>query len=134
MALSVIDSSLAAAWLLDDEHHPLAEVTFNNLGEDGGVVPMLWHFEIRNTLLMAERRRRITRPGIEECLNELAALPIITDQSTDLGTCLELARKHNLTFYDALYLELAVRRNAQLATLDNALAHAADAEGLPAPS
>ncbi len=43
---------------------------------------------------------------------------------------MELALTHDLTFYDALYLELAKRRNAPLATLDNALARAAIDEGL----
>ena len=130
MALVVIDSSLAAAWLLDDEHHPLAESVISNLGEDGGIVPQLWHFEIRNTLLMAERRGRISKLGIEECIDTVNGLPISTDHAPDFGTCLNLARKNNLTFYDALYLELAIRRDAQLATLDDALARAAAEEGL----
>ena len=134
MALTVIDSSLAAAWLLDDEHDPAAEAVFNNLREDNGVVPQLFHFEIRNALLMAERRGRITQSGIEECIAALHELPITTDRATDFAMCFRLARTHNLTFYDALYLELAIRRNAQVATLDSALSRAATAEGLPDPS
>ncbi|MCY4475638.1 MAG: type II toxin-antitoxin system VapC family toxin [Chloroflexi bacterium] len=43
---------------------------------------------------------------------------------------MQLARTHRLTFYDALYLELAVRRSAQLATLDRNLAAAASNEGV----
>ena len=130
MALVVIDSSLAAAWLLDDEHHPLAESCIRNLAVDRGIVPQLFHFEIRNTLLMAERRKRISKSGTEECLETIHGLPISTDQATDYSMCLDLARKHNLTFYDALYLELAIRLDARLATLDNALARAAEMEGL----
>ena len=44
---------------------------------------------------------------------------------------LTLARRHRLTFYDAAYLELAVREALPLATLDQALATAARAEGVP---
>ncbi len=130
MAVVVIDSSLAAAWLLDDEHHPLAEATFENLGRHGGIVPCIWQFEICNTLLMAERRGRISRSGIEGCIDAINELPISTDRETDLSTCFQLARKHDLTFYDAIYLELAERLNASLATLDNTLARAAEKEGL----
>ena len=130
MALVVIDSSLAAAWLLDDEHNPLADSLISNFGEDRGIVPQLFHFEISNTLLMAERRNRITGTGIQECLDAFSELPVSTDHATNFGACFHLARKHNLTFYDALYLELAIRRDASLATLDNALAKAASDEDL----
>ena len=43
-----------------------------------------------------------------------------------------LARAHGLTFYDGLYLELAVRRRTALAALEHRLGRAAAAEGLPA--
>lgn len=43
---------------------------------------------------------------------------------------LELAERHRLTLYDALYLQLAVDVDAPLATLDRALAAAARAEGI----
>jgi predicted nucleic acid-binding protein len=46
------------------------------------------------------------------------------------GALLELARRHQLTVYDAAYLELAQRKNFSLATLDRALASAARAEGV----
>ena len=42
-----------------------------------------------------------------------------------------LAEKHGLSFYDAVYLELAKRHSAPLAMLDKALARVVDAEGLP---
>lgn len=46
-----------------------------------------------------------------------------------------LARKHRLTAYDAAYLELAVRLAVPMATLDERLRDAAEAErvGLYAP-
>ena len=54
---------------------------------------------------------------------------IETDHEPNFHATMQLALTHNLTFYDALYLELAIRRNAQLATLDSALSRAATAEG-----
>ena len=93
-------------------------------------MPQLWHSEIRNALLIAERRGRILRDQTVNRLSYLSTLTIRTDQEPDFDVAMNLARTHNLTFYDALYLELAIRRDAQLATLDSALARAAANEGL----
>ena len=41
-----------------------------------------------------------------------------------------LARAHNLSAYDAAYLELALRRGLKLATLDKKLKAAAAAAGV----
>jgi predicted nucleic acid-binding protein len=42
----------------------------------------------------------------------------------------QLADRHELSIYDAAYLELALRRNLPLATLDADLRRAAAAEGV----
>ncbi len=93
-------------------------------------MPPLWHYEVRNALLMAERRGRVTGDAATERLNSLEGLPIATDQDANLRVTFDLAREHRLSFYDALYLELATRREAPLTTLDGRLAMAAAAEGL----
>ena len=129
----VIDASVAIAWLLEDENEPDATALLSVLDEQGAIVPQLWHLETRNALLRAERRRRINHDQIVERLGYLSTLPIHTDQQPDYDAAMQFARTHNLTFYDALYLELAIRRDAQLATLDSALSQAADAEGLSNP-
>ena len=43
---------------------------------------------------------------------------------------MDLCRRHNLTAYDALYLEAALRHGGRLASLDRALLRAAEAEGV----
>lgn len=63
----------------------------------------------------------------------LDRLPIKTDLETNAHAwhaTLQLADRHNLTPYDAAYLELAQRRRLPLATLDHDLANAAEAEGV----
>jgi predicted nucleic acid-binding protein len=57
----------------------------------------------------------------------LGGLPIETDDETDRihGPVFQLARTHQLTIYDAIYLELASRRGIALATRDRALRRAA---------
>ena len=126
----IIDASVAASWLLDDEDEPYADAVFARLRVVGGLVPQFWEIEIRNVLLYSERRNRITPAAVERGLADLAALPIDTDDSLDLDVTYDLARTHRLTFYDAIYLELALRRNVVLATLDKELANAAATESL----
>ena len=127
----VVDASVVIAWLFDDEEEPRANGALELLEEDGALVPHLWHLETRNALLIAERRGRLSRGGVKERVDALRGLPIRTDEEPDLQSAFDLARAHDLSFYDALYLELAKRESAGLATLDGALGRAAVAEGVP---
>ncbi len=85
---------------------------------------------MRNALLVAERRARLGADEVNRRLQALATLPVHTDDEPRLDAALALARTHHLSIYDALYLELAQRHAAAIATLDAALARAAVAEGL----
>ncbi len=127
----VVDASMALAWIFNDEDQSRVEAALERLKEDGAVVPQLWLLEIRNALLSAGRRGRISPEEIGERLDALNGLPIQTDGDPNYPSAFDLARKHGLSFYDALYLELAKRQGAELATLDRALAHAAASEGVP---
>ena len=131
MSHFVLDASVAVAWLLSEKTASNAEKALLRLEDDEALVPHLWHLELRNGLLVASRRERITADELTERLNALRGLPIRTDTEPDLSLAFVLAEKHGLSFYDAVYLELAIRHSAPVATLDRTLARAADAEGLP---
>jgi predicted nucleic acid-binding protein len=130
----VVDPSVVLAWLLPDETNPRADafrVAIAN-GSDAWI-PAHWWLEIGNGLLMAERRGRITPQKIAEALSLVNALPFQEDLETAEQVPVRtftLARKHRLTIYDAAYLELAQRRGAILATLDDQLLKAAAKEKL----
>ena len=94
------------------------------------MAPSLWWAELRNALVMAERRSRLSPAQTAEALAEIEALGVTLDHTPDSGTTLRLAREHRITIYDALYIELAIRKQRQLATLDHALRQAAEAEGI----
>ena len=81
-------------------------------------------------LLQAERRNRINAGEAQQHLSFLNTLPIQTDNRPDLVTTYRLAQTHNLSFYDAVYLELAARNHMDVATLDARITAAATAEGL----
>jgi predicted nucleic acid-binding protein len=94
-----------------------------------GAVPYLWWFEVRNILVVNERRRRIAESETAAFLLNLSRLRIRVDRVPDEGAVLRLARTHRLSVYDAAYLELAQREGSPLATLDADLQKAAVAEG-----
>ena len=124
---------MVMTWLFEDEEDTRADRALERLQENGGTVPWLWHLETRNSLISAERRGRFSVRMIDEYLDALRVLPIRTDENANLQAAFELSRVHRLSFYDAIYLELAKRRRGTLATLDVQLARAALEEGLEVP-
>jgi predicted nucleic acid-binding protein len=124
----VLDATVAACWAFDDESHPTAASALSQLQHDTAVVPTLWWFELRNTLLTNERRARMTESVTERFLRSLSQLSFDIDVWPEERQVLTLARKHRLSVYDSSYLELAKRKNLALASLDNSLLRAAHAE------
>lgn len=123
----VLDASIAACWAFDDEEHPIAARALERIRTDEAVAPSLWWFEVRNTLLMGERRGRLTEADTALFLRELARFGVRLDHMPDEASVLALARQYRLTVYDASYLELAQREAIPLATLDAALQKATTA-------
>ncbi|KQY19306.1 type II toxin-antitoxin system VapC family toxin [Rhizobium sp. Root483D2] len=128
----VVDASIVAAWLLPDESNELAERARLAMTSEDALAPDLLLHEIRNILVIAERRNRITADGSVSILVALRKVPlIITSMNEDSGI-LKLAREHRLSGYDATYLALAIAQNAPLVTLDRKLDAAARVSGLTA--
>lgn len=125
----VLDASIAACWAFPDEQGPRADAALARVRIEDAVVPSLWWFEVRNILVVNERRKRITEAGTNSFLRELARLRIRVDREPEENAVLRLARAHLLSVYDASYLELALREAIPMATLDGKLAAAAIAEG-----
>jgi predicted nucleic acid-binding protein len=129
----VIDSSVAASWAIPDEDSEAAREALELASAEGAMVPTIFWHELRNVLLVSERRGRMT---LEETKNGIALVVGIAPQDGEIGsheTILALARKHRLTAYDAAYLGLAAQTGCPLFTLDRRLAEAARAEGVGFP-
>jgi predicted nucleic acid-binding protein len=125
----VLDASIVACWAFDDEDHPVAAAALERIRTELAHVPAIWWFEVRNTLIVNERRR-LSDSDTSAFLRNLGRLDIVIDRSPDEESLLALARRHHLTVYDASYLDLALRHQVPLATLDEDLARAATAERL----
>lgn len=127
----VVDTSALVALVLEDEPGDYAEAVLARIVESSATVPAIFSFEIRNVLVVNERRERLTRQQAETFLAGLRDLPIeIAPLPSDLPL-MDLARDHRLSVYDAAYLELAKRLKVPLATLDRKLRGAAEKLDVP---
>ncbi len=129
----VLDASVAAAWVLEDEQNDLADQVIDSLTTKTATAPHLWALEIANILLVSERRGRIDaakRNLMGEAIRDLGVIEQPQPQDVVFGGLLDLAAKHKLSSYDASYLELAIRLGLPLATLDEPLKRAAVSEGV----
>jgi predicted nucleic acid-binding protein len=130
----VLDSSVALTWCFEDERTPATEALLKRVVEAGAIVPVLWPLEVLNALAMAERRKRVDRDTRHRLAGLLRDLPIRVDIDSAAMACTDtaaLAERHQLTLYDASYLEVARRLSLPLGTLDGALRKAAEELHLP---
>lgn len=128
MSRLVLDASVALAWCFEDESSAYSEAVLDALESAEVFVPALWAMEIANTLMLAARRKRIDAKELERRIAFFDQLPIAVDYVAPqavFGSLRALAAEHGLTIYDAAYLELALRLDVPLATLDSKLRAAA---------
>jgi len=131
----VIDASVAAAWLIPEQHHPVADRHYAQARADSGLyhAPNLWPWQVGNELLLACRRHRLPRAHYERGLELVAQAQVDIDAAPNLhrrSQVLRLADAHQLNYFDAAYLELVVRLNGTLVSRDSALVKAARACGI----
>jgi len=133
----VLDASVALRWFLDHPVHAYANrVKRLILKGVRAVVPALWHLEMSNGLIVAERRSILTSADVDQAVRDIEQIVV---QAVDTDSrivsarqTLETARAFQLSAYDAVYLDLARRERLPLATLDDRLRGAAARAGVAA--
>ncbi|MGE3919972.1 MAG: type II toxin-antitoxin system VapC family toxin [Gammaproteobacteria bacterium] len=131
----VIDAPIALAWLF--ERNKMEEVNYANrvlsvMSKAETTVPNIWHLEVTNALLIAEKQNIMTDALVIDYLNRLSQLGIKTDEvitETRRDFLLSFARQHQLSLYEITYLELSLRTHSALATFNQKLAAATRAAG-----
>jgi len=130
----VLDCSFSAALFLPDEFSPKVRDFFTKLSKNDQLfVPSLWWYEITNVLIVAGRRKRLNYADVVTVTSLFERLGIETDNSIGVPYSKEIYRIANLnklSAYDAAYLELSVRKDAPLASLDKQLLKAAVNTGI----
>ena len=132
-AAFVVDCSVAMTWLFRDEATDKTDKLLARLATETALVPSWWFVEVTNVLALAERRGRDHLAQSGAFIADLATLDIEQDDEApgrSFTHLLPICRKHKLTSYDAMYLDLAVRRDLPLATLDLDLRKAAKSAGV----
>ena len=123
--MTVIDASALAGWLLPDEDGP----DLSDLIASGELsAPWLLWVELRNILLVVERRGRVAAEETAEVLEAVGQIGISLRTDFETSRVMSLCRRHSLTAYDGLYLDLAIREGSPIASLDKALVAAAKVE------
>lgn len=129
----VIDCSVTMPWLLKNDKTGYAEKVLQSLVDGTALVPRLWFLEVANVLSVFVRRKRITQAESKRFTELLIQLPVEIDDSVYhrvFDGIISLAREQTLSLYDAVYLELSMRKEAPLATLDKGLIKAAKSVGV----
>jgi predicted nucleic acid-binding protein len=124
----VLDASVVLTWCFPDKNAAMAQHVAGMFKRgDTALAPSFWPHEVLNALLAGEKRKRISRELIRSFLDDLATLPVALEQFP-AGIVFEriqhVSREHDLTAYDAAYLDLAQDSGLPLATLDEHLLRA----------
>lgn len=125
----VVDCSYTLACVMPDEQRPMA---LDQLITDRLLAPVIWPIEVANGLRNSLRRKRLNEGHLQAICTDIMALEIevLAPNQQSVTQFLDAALRHDLTSYDASYLELALQHRCTLATLDNGLADAARRAGL----
>ncbi|MEI8265195.1 MAG: type II toxin-antitoxin system VapC family toxin [Betaproteobacteria bacterium] len=125
----VLDCSYTLAMVMPDEARPQSLWA---VMEARLFAPAIWPVEVANALRNGIRRGRLLEAEVQAVCAQVEAFEVETSPSSDLGVRQRYlaAHAHDLTAYDAAYLELALQRRCALATLDNQLAAAARRAGV----
>jgi len=130
VTICVVDASVAAKWLLPAAGEGLLEQA-NRLAalhvrrELQLLAPDLIQAEIGNVLCKAVRRNRISQAEAENSLRQFTALSIQVVPTSDLLIqALRIAVTFERSFYDSLYVALAMSTKTELITADERLVNA----------
>jgi predicted nucleic acid-binding protein len=124
----VVDNSVVMSWCFEDEGNSYTEAVLDSLADGEAFVPGIWPLEVGNVLLVAERKKRLSEASVVRFLELVSSLPLSVEQETPdrmLKEIVSLARGQGISTYDASYLDLAMRMDLPVSTLDASMRKAA---------
>jgi predicted nucleic acid-binding protein len=131
--LIIVDASAMVAWLLNEPGEMSVPDLNDLLARHEIVVPAHWPSEIGNALVTNRRRGRVSDDNFERILAQLSRFQISPEpplSGHEFATTITFALEHELTFYDAVYVKLAMDTEAILATLDGDMRRVARQRGV----
>lgn len=126
----VLDASYAVDWLTAETGAAASRV-LPDLAEEGLLAPVIFWHEVASALRQLVLRRKIAPEfrlvGLRR-LRELA--PVLDAAAPSIEAVITVSDRHQLTIYDAAYLEMAQRTSSRLATRDRGLIASAPRAGV----
>ena len=130
----VADASVAIGWVHPAQATKQTAAMLDAIADGATLeVPALWPLEVANALIVLVRRRKLAEDERRSALEWLHGLRIRIDHEMSalaFSRLSELAAAHQLSVYDAAYLELAARRRLVLGCKDGPLRSAARHAGV----
>ena len=126
----VLDNSVTMRWCFENTTHPYADGILQQVATSEAFVPVIWRYEVSAVLARSIKDGILAPEKADAFLLLLDSLNITLDpESADhiFTEVHRLAITYRLTSYDAAYLELAIRKQLPLATLDGELIRACKA-------
>jgi predicted nucleic acid-binding protein len=121
----VIDcSSMMSLFLSDEKDIDYTNIIYKQLENKECIAPGIWCYEISNVLLSCRKRNRVDEKEINEIANLIYKFPVEIENNNFQyiqNNVFNIANSYELSIYDASYIELAIRFNCSLATLDKKL-------------
>jgi predicted nucleic acid-binding protein len=119
--LTVIDASVALKWVLAETGSAAAEEILQQYGEGKVqlIAPRLLSAEVASAISRRCRRKLLTPSEAQESYGLFEAVkPILVDESGLMHKALSLAVDRQLSFWDSVYLAVAIDFTADLVTAD----------------
>lgn len=85
MTALVLDASVAISAVIEEAHSELGRQILLRVAKEGADVPDLWHLEVGQAFLVAERQGRMNRQQRLLALEQMSDLPINVDEMTTSG-------------------------------------------------
>ena len=123
MSVYVVDASVATKWFITEPHAAAALSLLE--GNNELHVPDFFLLELDNVVCKWIRRGVITNVEGDETRSALGRIPFHTHSSAGLrDPAYAIANETGCTFYDCLYVALAILLGAQMVTADQRLYNA----------
>jgi predicted nucleic acid-binding protein len=130
----VLDASATLAMCFPDESTAWSDALLEQVRNAAAIhVPAHWPIEVANGLWSGIRRKRINENQVQLLWNAFSLLKIHPESpltAPESAALVQSAFRYGLTVYDAAYLDLAIKRQLPLTTLDVDLRKAAMRAGV----
>lgn len=126
----IVDASVAVAWFVRNQASSYTDRVRRRARRERLHVPAVWPLEFANALWQLQRRELLSAAQVDAIVGLAEPLDIVVhDDTPPPRRLLAIAREHDLSAYDASYLELALRLRYPVACRDGPLKKALRAAG-----